>query len=127
MLSDEIAAGREAYAILLNTRVIGALVIDSNIGEINHLYLDPDFQGAGFGRDAVDFALSRLAAHQQIILTVLTNNARAQALYAASGFRLTDRVTVLNERTGLSEVVMVRERQNDEGDDEGNDEGRTFS
>ncbi len=108
-LSAHIAAGQAAYVLSLRGRVIGILVFDDKIGEINHLYLDPAYQGAGYGRDAMAFALSRMSSLPRITVDVLTNNLRAQTLYAAFGFRLTDNVTLLNEQTGLSEVVMVRD------------------
>lgn len=108
-LWTHIQNGQRAYAITLRGRVAGILVFDDKAGEINHLYIDPACQGAGLGRDAMEFALAHMVALPRITVDVLTNNIRAQALYAAYGFRMTGNITILNEETGLSETVMIRE------------------
>ena len=61
---------------------------DANVGDVKGLYLLPPFQGQGFGRALMDWALEKLKALgcREAILWVLDENQPARAFYAHYGF-----------------------------------------
>lgn len=61
---------------------------DANVGDVKGLYLLPPFQGQGFGRALMDWALEKLKALgcREAILWVLEENQPARAFYAHCGF-----------------------------------------
>ena len=61
---------------------------DANVGDVKGLYLLPPFQGQGFGRALMDWALEKLKALgcREAILWVLEENQPARAFYAHYGF-----------------------------------------
>lgn len=56
-------------------------------GEIYELYLQPEFQGIGFGRLLFDEARAALASHrfEGLVVWALEDNERAMGFYAAMG------------------------------------------
>jgi diamine N-acetyltransferase len=60
-----------------------------------HFFVDARFQGQGFGREALSATVAYVRAHhpacQALRLVVHPENARAQRLYIAGGFRATGR------------------------------------
>ncbi len=85
------------YVITYDENVIGFLTINpprdgdlsDDIYELTGLYLDPDYIGKGFGKQAMDWvkkeALSR--GFKSLSLWVLDGNYRAKAFYEKSGFK----------------------------------------
>ena len=59
------------------------------VGEVQALYLLPEFWGQGAGRLLMDAAVHRLvrAGYREIILWVLETNGRARRFYEAAGWR----------------------------------------
>lgn len=77
-------------------------------GEIEDLYVHPDYQGRGYGKELLAFALTLCPSPR---LTVLSDNDRAIGMYQRRGFRFTDRDKLL--RPGLWEREMVKmEKEN---------------
>jgi GNAT superfamily N-acetyltransferase len=68
-------------------------------GELNALYVDPDWQGAGVGRALIAAARERLKSlgFQDAVLWVLKGNVKAEAFYRRDGWLFDD----LNRRERL--------------------------
>ncbi len=60
-------------------------------GHLDRIAVIPDRQGAGYGLEALNFAVARLAAHgaRRVGLSTQADNARSQHLYERYGFRRT--------------------------------------
>ncbi len=79
--------------------------------EVVHLFVDPDHQGIGLGRQLLGIAESLLldAGHTEVELCTIVGNEPAIELYRSAGWLMTDRL-VNNVEDGLEydEHVMVK-------------------
>jgi GNAT superfamily N-acetyltransferase len=73
--------------------VIGYMLIDC--GNLDHLYVRPDWQGRGIGRALLDKAKA-LSPHR-LMLWTFERNINARAFYEAKGFRVMGRAEGRNE------------------------------
>ena len=95
---DESVAGYVSYG---RNRLPGR-----EAGEIFELYLAPEFQGLGFGRQLFAAAAKDLAAHgfDECVVWALADNERALAFYAHLGGRIAHRT---QERFGVELLDRV--------------------
>jgi len=75
----------EVWVAESNGRVVGFAAIAP--GWLEHLYIDPEFQGRGIGRSLLDLAKERQPNELQ--LYAFARNHRARRFYEAAGFVLT--------------------------------------
>ena len=85
--------------LITDTVPVGVFALEDNL--LSDLYIRPDYQGRGYGTQAVRFALDKFP---QLRLTVLSNNFGAIRLYEKMGFRFTGHDIPL--RDGLLEREM---------------------
>jgi GNAT superfamily N-acetyltransferase len=79
------------YIALIDENPLGILIIhkcrdedkNSNTGEIGAIYLHPNYWGAGYGKQIMDFAIIRLKelGYTNVVLWVLEENIRARRFY----------------------------------------------
>lgn len=74
----------ELYVGELNNKIVGFVAWEPN--EITWLYVHPDFQRNGYGRELLQFALSKISG--VIEVSVLVGNSRALKLYQSEGFKI---------------------------------------
>jgi len=79
----------EYYVMLNNGDLIGYIglwcIFDN--GQITNFYIHPDFQGRGYGKQLLEFALKIFKAKVYVItLEVRKSNMKAQELYKKYGF-----------------------------------------
>ena len=75
------------YLLLKNEELIGSVALKGT--ELDDLIVAPGFQGRGFGKQILLWALEHMKK-DQIILHVAAWNERAIRLYQKSGFEITD-------------------------------------
>ena len=80
-------------------------------GEVYAIYLAPERWSAGVGRALMDTALDglRAAGYRQVVLWVLTANARARRFYDKAGFAPDGGVNVLAGLGGVEELRYARD------------------
>lgn len=98
-LRKEKIAGKRLY-LLKDVHPVGIVSIDGNM--IENLYVLPEKQGKGYGKQLIEFALSQCEGVPT--LWILENNTRAYHLYSKYGFVLTGEKHELSKE--LSEVEM---------------------
>lgn len=86
----------ESYIAYLNNKPMGMLVIgkskddyvNENVGEIYAIYLLADYWGKYYGKQLMDFAISRLKelSYRKVALWVLEENKRARTFYEKYGY-----------------------------------------
>lgn len=59
---------------------------------LNGLAIQPEFQGKGIGRAAVELILEEVKDAKKVVLVTHPENERAIALYQSLGFTITDRI-----------------------------------
>lgn len=101
-------AGKDIFCLKKNEETAGVLVLDQKKNELVSLYLKPAFQGMGLGRQAVEFAISRLDQHRDMRVTVLMDNERALHLYRSCGFTVVKKERLLNKDRQLFEAELIR-------------------
>ena len=84
------------YVVVVEEKIIGILTINAardkdvpeNTGELIGLYLDPDYIGKGYGRQAMDWVKAELKARgfSTMVLWVLDRNDHAKRFYEKCGF-----------------------------------------
>lgn len=82
--------------------------------EVNGLWIAPEWQRLGIGRQLLRAAESRISqrGHARAWLTCSGFNSRAAAFYRACGYRL-DREAVQEHPSGVAEIVWTFARQLD--------------
>ena len=72
--------------------MIGFIIIEPCIGEIWAIYLSEEFWGSGYGKEMLDFSVSKLeqAGHNDIFLWVFKDNGRARRFYEKNSLFLTE-------------------------------------
>lgn len=87
----------ETSVTVVNNKVVGFIAMAED--EIGGLFLNPDFQGQGLGRDMVDLVRE---SNSSLKVEVFEKNAIGRRFYAAYGFQGTE--TYLHEPSG--EIVI---------------------
>jgi ribosomal protein S18 acetylase RimI-like enzyme len=86
------------YVLKIEDRVIGMINLKINkktkTGEVEMLYLDPDYFGNGFGSDLMDFGLDffKINGCNSALVKVVEYNKRAIKFYLKHGFKLTQKL-----------------------------------
>lgn len=79
-----------------NTKKIGSVSIYGN--EIDDLFVDPEYQGKGYGKKLVLFAISKIQNEKNylgpVFLQVLHINRKAIKLYQDCGFQITKKIQI---------------------------------
>ena len=114
----DIAARREG---LFDNKIFVACSEQNPVGftactkdEIAWLYVDPDIQRRGIGRQLVLFALEYLSDSPEITVEVLVGNTPARRLYEACGFQFYERLSGVmpgNERFHVTVDVLKAVRR----------------
>ena len=82
---------------------------DPDTGEVFALYVLPEYQGTGVGRQLMDAALVQLAAFPRIVLWVVKGNARAIRFYEKCGFHLNGAEKIVPSiEAGGAQMIMDR-------------------
>jgi len=83
MVDDQIIG----YATICKARDISSTHLSQHVGEITELYLDPDYQGVGFGRQLFSAAWSELKKSNlnELIVWALSDNNKACDFYENLG------------------------------------------
>lgn len=102
------------YVIMLDDVIIGFFTIagsrdedlKESFFEIIGLYLSPEYIGAGYGKQAMDWIKGEIQSrgYNKISLWVLEENERARRFYEKSGFKADGEV----KPSGLAETQEVR-------------------
>ena len=82
---------------------------DPDTGEVFALYVLPEYQGAGVGRQLLGAALDKLSACPHLCLWAVKGNERAIRFYEKNGFRLNG-VEKYTASVSAYGVQMVKER-----------------
>ena len=82
---------------------------DPNTGEVFALYVLPEYQGMGVGRQLLDAALEKLSACPHLCLWAVKGNERAIRFYEKNGFRLNGEEKFVSS-ISAGGVKMIRER-----------------
>lgn len=83
------------FSLFLGDRLAGYLILaryGNSGGHLGRIGVDPDFQGRGYGRTLMDYALGWFRSQvgiESVHLYTQDYNHRAQALYAKYGFKVT--------------------------------------
>jgi len=87
----------EFYCVIYDNKMIGRLIISKSkdedkpdAGDICAIYLLKDFWDKGYGREMMDFAITKLKrlGYKEVIIWVLEDNHRARKFYEKCGFTL---------------------------------------
>jgi ribosomal protein S18 acetylase RimI-like enzyme len=97
-------------------KVVGFCVAikEWSYGEIDKIYVLPEYQGKGVGRKLLEPALEWLTPYDEVRIGVVTYNTRAIRFYEKFGFRDSakkDHETVLPSGKRLLRIMMVLRRQ----------------
>ncbi len=107
---EEFAQG-PMYFIKQKDKIVGT--VSYSIQEdggvyLNGLAIDPDFQGRGLGRAALEQVLAQVKDAPRIWLVVHPANDRAIALYKSFDFKITDQIENFHG-DGEPRIVLTRE------------------
>ena len=83
------------YLLVKNGGIIGSVALKEN--EIDDLFVDPNYQGMGYGRQILLWALAHIRS-DKIILHVAKWNQKAVALYQKTGFAVTETTDIQTKR-----------------------------
>lgn len=81
----------EVYLLIEESDLIGSVALKSN--EIDNLLVDIKFQGRGYGKQILLWALKHIGA-ERVILHVAEWNERAINLYKKNGFEITEIIDI---------------------------------
>ncbi|MFZ3580312.1 GNAT family N-acetyltransferase [Virgibacillus sp. DJP39] len=75
------------YLALDNEEIIASVTIGN--GEIDNLIVAPNYQGKGYGKEALQFGMNKLLrqGHKEIRICYMENNTVAENLYYLLGFK----------------------------------------
>ena len=82
---------------------------DPDTGEVYALYVLPEYQGMGVGRQLLDAALDKLSAFPHLCLWAVKGNERAIRFYEKNGFRLNGEEKFVSS-ISAGGVKMIKER-----------------
>ena len=86
------AEGMDAvYLLLDNGKLIGSVALKGE--ELDDLIVAPEYQGRGYGKQILLWALEKMQG-EQIILHVAEWNKRAINLYKSCGFEITETINI---------------------------------
>ena len=105
-LLGQMAQGKRLYVLHDQGLCLG-LISEQN-GLIENLYVDPAHYRQGVGRALLAHVCAK---HERPTLWVLSNNARAIALYGKAGFRFTGREKQLTAELAEREMVRMTEAE----------------
>lgn len=100
------------YFIKQSGKVVGTVsysIKEDGSAYINGLAVDPDFQGQGLGRAALEQILAKLKNTPRVWLVTHPENDRAIALYESFDFKITDRIENFHG-DGEPRIVLAREQ-----------------
>lgn len=107
----------EFYIAYLNKQPMGMLVLgksrddeaNENMGEIESIYLLPEYWDKGYGKQLMDFAVNRLKelSYRMVTLWVLEENKRARTFYERYGFVFDGTKKKINIGKQLIEIRYV--------------------
>jgi len=100
-LVDQMAQGKRFFVLHEHGKCLG--LVSEQDGLIENLYVDPQHYRKGFGTMLLEYACS---LHRASRLWVLSNNARAIALYEKHGFQFSGQEKRLSDT--LRELEMRR-------------------
>ncbi|MFA6257771.1 MAG: N-acetyltransferase [Candidatus Paceibacterota bacterium] len=99
------------FMVKAGKKIVGQIQYErkeNNIIYLNVLAIDPDFQGRGLGREAMNQFLSKFSSASKIWLVTFPGNIEAVNLYESLGFKITE--TIENYfGNGTPRVKMVLE------------------
>ena len=105
-LRQELDQGRELYGAFFADTPVGIVLADPASGEISSLYVLPSRWDQGIGGALFAFAQKRLRVLSvSPWLSVLSSNDRARRFYEHRGFLFCGEERLLNEKTGLRELI----------------------
>ncbi len=104
-IRSELKAGKRLFIGYAGGEAVGIVTLYGSM--IENLYILPSFQGRGCGTELLHYAVSM--CKDTPTLWVLSNNLRAQKLYAREGFALTGKRNAITE--ALDEIEMAMERK----------------
>lgn len=99
--------GNEVYILYDNELPIGVLSLNVPNGEIKSLYICPDNQGKGNGKDMLEYGINRLKEKKKIFLIVMNVNNKARKFYEKNGFLHSGKEKILSKEKGLSELEYI--------------------
>jgi len=83
-LVEQLNSAWDLHVADLGNEIVGMLALKPANSQLDQLFLHPDFQGLGIGRQLLDFAKARLPGGMW--LRTAEKNTRAIAFYQAAGF-----------------------------------------
>jgi len=120
--SDSPSARREEFLRSLDDKNCGYLLLkeeghaagvvklvrDLDRVEISSIYILEEYRGRGFGREVLEFIFSEYRG-LQIELWVLEENYKARSFYEKCGFKLTERVRLIDRGGEYKQLMYVRD------------------
>ncbi len=104
-LWEKASAPSRVWVLKEADAVRGVLAVNLETGEIGPLYIDPDFQGKGFGSALLDFACRILPSGISPSLWVVETNQAARRFYSSRGFRETEETKIVDPAIGLRAIL----------------------
>ena len=95
------------YMLVEEGVLIGAVSLEDN--EVNNLFVNPLYQGFGYGRKILLWALENIHT-ERIILHVSSWNEKAVRLYRSVGFDITKTIIVEQDESGSQIPLAKNER-----------------
>ena len=95
------------YMLVEEGVLIGAVSLEDN--EVNNLFVNPLYQGFGYGRKILLWALENIHT-ERIILHVSSWNEKAVRLYRSVGFDITKTIIVEQDESGSQIPEAANER-----------------
>ena len=103
------------------TYIIGFCKVDKSaeFGEVDAMYVLPEFKGQGFGKKLMQKAFEWLGTEKNVILKVVSYNSHAIEFYKRMGFKETGknvsyRGTKLPSGKEIPRIEMMKKAQNSE-------------
>ena len=90
------------------------VAVNHKTGRVEHLFVAAGARGNGIGQKMLDFARKKLPEHEHSVLTVLSTNTRAIALYRRMGWKLTGQAELVFDPAkdrfvqGYCELLVMR-------------------
>ena len=115
LIHSDIRSGNSYVCVDDGDRVVGFVGYghhgpeDPDTGEVYALYVLPEYQGMGVGRQLLDAALDKLSAFPHLCLWAVKGNERAIRFYEKNGFRLNGEEKFVSS-ISAGGVKMIKER-----------------
>ena len=87
----------KAYVILVNRKIVGIIVLVENSlkeMEIKNIAVDPKYQGKGYGRKFLQFAIStsKILGYERLVICTGNSSIYQLSLYQNCGFQIVDTI-----------------------------------